>query len=443
MAGIVPSLFGPTPEDLMSLRRKEEAQTIQQAGATLGPRGAAGAAFGTALGRGANALFGLEDPEVKKATDVYAILKSTQQDLGVDAQDPEKLYGKLQENFTKAGYGDIAAKVNEQALNVVPQFKLQQMQLTEKADSIAKEKNLRADLQTLNDKAAAENREPTQAELIAVTTKYGSADKIMSVMQDASNREETRKQAVETLKLTLDNRLEVAKTQGATQTQIAQMNIDSRNMIAELIATQKQQDNINQSITNPSGVVVGKYDKSGNFRGADGTVLPAREMIGFRASHTAAMELLDKLDLLTPKDIKAAYGNAYGDVTQNRALRFASREDTIAAQTKINDVKVSETLKSLQTLKGAASDTDMRTMMSKFPGYEAPPKVMEDWVKKAKRATNKFLEKQANKYGFDSPMGTQPAVSAEQVSVGGKAYTRPANFTDDQWNAYKKSVGAE
>jgi hypothetical protein len=32
--------------------------------------------------------------------------------------------------------------------------------------------------------------------------------------------------------------------------------------------------------------------------------------------------------------------------------------------------------------------------------------------------------------------------TANSVTVGNKVYNRPANFTDDQWNAYKKSVGA-
>lgn len=40
--------------------------------------------------------------------------------------------------------------------------------------------------------------------------------------------------------------------------------------------------------------------------------------------------------------------------------------------------------------------------------------------------------------------GPTPAASpsTNSVTVGGKVYNRPANFTDDQWNAYKKSVGA-
>jgi hypothetical protein len=36
-----------------------------------------------------------------------------------------------------------------------------------------------------------------------------------------------------------------------------------------------------------------------------------------------------------------------------------------------------------------------------------------------------------------------PAPSPNSVTVGGKTYTRPANFTDAQWSAYKQSMGAQ
>jgi hypothetical protein len=35
------------------------------------------------------------------------------------------------------------------------------------------------------------------------------------------------------------------------------------------------------------------------------------------------------------------------------------------------------------------------------------------------------------------------APKSEPVTVGGKTYTRPDNFTDAQWNAYKKAVGVK
>lgn len=113
MAGIVPSLFGPTPEELMSLRKQEQSKTIASY-APAGGKAVIGAALGTALAGAANKLFGLEDPEIKKATDVYNILKTTQQSLGDKASDPRELYPTLQKNFADAGYGDIAEKVGEE-----------------------------------------------------------------------------------------------------------------------------------------------------------------------------------------------------------------------------------------------------------------------------------------------------------------------------------------
>jgi len=45
--------------------------------------------------------------------------------------------------------------------------------------------------------------------------------------------------------------------------------------------------------------------------------------------------------------------------------------------------------------------------------------------------------------GTATPPAKAAAIpTANSVTVGNKVYNRPANFTDDQWNAYKKSVGA-
>lgn len=40
-----------------------------------------------------------------------------------------------------------------------------------------------------------------------------------------------------------------------------------------------------------------------------------------------------------------------------------------------------------------------------------------------------------------APAGAPPTPSPNSVTVGGQTYTRPANFTDAQWSAYKQSVG--
>lgn len=59
------------------------------------------------------------------------------------------------------------------------------------------------------------------------------------------------------------------------------------------------------------------------------------------------------------------------------------------------------------------------------------------------------IERIATGYGlkpeniFYEAVETAPTAPGSTVSVGGKTYNRPANFTDAQWNAYKQSVGAK
>lgn len=59
------------------------------------------------------------------------------------------------------------------------------------------------------------------------------------------------------------------------------------------------------------------------------------------------------------------------------------------------------------------------------------------------------IERIATGYGlkpeniFYEAVETAPTAPGSTVSVGGKNYSRPANFTDAQWNAYKQSVGAK
>ena len=59
------------------------------------------------------------------------------------------------------------------------------------------------------------------------------------------------------------------------------------------------------------------------------------------------------------------------------------------------------------------------------------------------------IERIATGYGlkpeniFYEAVETAPTAPGGTVSVGGKTYSRPANFTDAQWSAYKQSVGAQ
>jgi len=266
MAGIIPSLFGPTPEDLMSLRRKEQAQTIQQAGQTYGPKGATGAAIGTALAGAANKLFGLEDPEVKKATDVYAILKNTQQDLGADATDPTKLYPALQTNFANAGYGDIAEKVSTEGASKILDWNTKQATIKQKAFDLENDQNAKAAVVRVQELAASENRVPTNEELITAVSPFVSADKLVPLLQTSADKAAYR----DTMKYQIDMKYEENKQRAIERkedkTFFANLDFEHKKELEQLKAT-----------LNPKGNATSVYERgyANNFVTSSAELVPA------------------------------------------------------------------------------------------------------------------------------------------------------------------------
>lgn len=250
MAGIVPSLFGPTPQELMTLKRKEESQAIAQAGQTYGPRGATGAAIGTLLGRGANKLFGLEDPEVKKAADVYNILKTTQQDLGADANDPTKLYPALQANFANAGYGDIAEKVSTEGATKILDWNAKQATIQQKTFDLEQDKNAKAAIVKVQDEAAKENRVPTNEELITAVSPFVSADKLVPLLQTSADKAAYR----DTMRYEIDKKYEQKKQDGidrkADKLFFVNLDFEHKKEIEQLKAT-----------LNPKGTATSVYER--------------------------------------------------------------------------------------------------------------------------------------------------------------------------------------
>jgi archaellum component FlaG (FlaF/FlaG flagellin family) len=179
MAGIVPSLFGPTPEELMTLRRQEQAKTISSF-APAGGRAVIGAAVGTALAGGINKLFGLEDPAVKQATDVYATIQKVQQELGTDVKDPTILYPALAKGFSDAGLPEMANKVMMEGYDKMGDYQKQQAEIN-KLNEQAKAEVI---------KANKEKKSPLQIkeEYLAEVTKDFDADPTNTLLKDKKDR---------------------------------------------------------------------------------------------------------------------------------------------------------------------------------------------------------------------------------------------------------------
>lgn len=107
---VLGSLFGPTPEELRRELAQQQAILSQNAN-RVSPSYGLGYNVGTLIGQGVSSLFGLQDPSLKQATDVQAILAETSKSGGSRAQ----MLQNAAQMFEAKGYGDLATKAAMQA----------------------------------------------------------------------------------------------------------------------------------------------------------------------------------------------------------------------------------------------------------------------------------------------------------------------------------------
>lgn len=171
---------------------------------------------------------------------------------------------------------------------------------------------------------------------------------------------------------------------------------------------------------NNNGVKVGTFDKTGRYTSPTGRVFTAKAVEDAQASHDNAQDLVDRLQNLTDEDIKAAYGSA-ADYTTMTGGKLLGPTKTLNAQTKINEIGIRSVLTNLQKLKGASSDKEMAQMIKDFPGYQADPDVMRQWVDRATRVTNKFLARSEQRFGFDTEYAEEGRFTSKGKTATGKA----------------------
>jgi hypothetical protein len=98
--------------------------------------------------------------------------------------------------------------------------------------------------------------------------------------------------------------------------------------------------------------------------------------------------------------------------------------------------------------------TGQRLSPSQRESFKGQAKGLYSSALEGEKTVRTGLERISKGYGLNTenifysateqaPAGAPPAAAGNSVKVGGQTYTRPANFTDAQWNAYKQSVGAK
>jgi hypothetical protein len=315
MAGIVPSLFGPTPEELMSLRKQEQAKTIASF-APAGGRAVIGAAVGTALAGAANKLFGLEDPEIKKATDVYNILRTTQQNLGEGATDPTILYPTLQKNFADAGYGDIAEKVSTEGAAKIVDWQTKQATIKQKTFDLQQDQGAKLALQDLNAKAAEDGRTPTTEEIINTLSTYLPAEKLAPLLQTSADKQAWRDIEERRMIMAHEDRIQAAKDRRA----------DAKELKAIDLANQKELANLKATL-NPKGGSSSVYERgyANNFVTSSAELVPASSNLNILTQGGVSPITAGVFTNLKGTGLLSATGAAFGTtITSPEAGQYES-----------------------------------------------------------------------------------------------------------------------
>lgn len=365
---IIGSLFGITPESYQLGQARQTSQDNLTA-AQLTPGQLAGyyaMEAGSGLGRATAGLLGVEDPQLGLIRQTNQLV----QQIGVDT--PEKLQTLAGELQKLPGGGPLAMQAIEKA-NSMMKTGAEAKTAQQKIDQ---EKLLREELAKLGDN-------PTDEEYLRVFRKFGTPD-----------------QQAKAIEMSIARKAKLAGGGGGRQ-----------------------------DVISNNGVKAGYVDAKGNFFNNQGKKISAAEQTDAQKSHDSAMTLLYKLENITEDDINKAFGSL-ADYTTMTGGRLIGPTDTIKAQTKINSVGISSVLDNLSKLKGASSDKEMTQMIKDFPGYQAKPEVMKDWIDRAVATTNRFLQRSEKRYGFDTDYGQEGRFTGAAATPAAPGQKKVVKFGD-------------
>jgi hypothetical protein len=119
-----------------------------------------------------------------------------------------------------------------------------------------------------------------------------------------------------------------------------------------------------------------------------------------------------------------------------RETEFATARDTAGLYTRLeNSLKKAESGQFLQP----KQREEFVNLAREY--YKSAQKKAEEDKKALGVVVKNYRLNPENVFGPETVAAPTP--SPNSVTVGGQTYTRPANFTDAQWSAYKQSVGAQ
>lgn len=375
----IESLFGPSIADVQELRRQQQEREIAGAGREFGvfaPLYQAGLRFGGQAAQGINTLMGAQDPMLKKASDMQAILSQYQ---GQDFTNPDVLK-RISGDLASRGYARESLSLAQDAAKYAQQARSEQRA----------ERGL-----AIQEQAAEEARYKNNPELL---------------LKEALELPESdpKRQSL----LTRYSRLAEDRNYS-----IAQRDADLAKASADIARTRADTERIRALAAREGEVGVlgkpGPIGKAGGYRDINGQIYAPTEMAKQRSGFEALGSMLDKVNKITAQDVKNAESvfdyTQEGGVIKGAAGKFA--EKTVDAQTRLAAVQLLQQIDSLPP--GSASDADMKAAKAAFPGYGSSRNLLR-WINDTKQTITRNYNDQADKFGFEKKVKSTPLLSFEK-----------------------------
>ena len=234
---IVQGLFGMTPE---SYQQQRDAAALQQAAAfgRMDPMQAARTSIyygANQLGGAIGGMLGAEDPQMRLISQRNALARQ------FDVNTPEGLaqYGQALQQIgdTQGALGAIGiGRQMTQEMALTGQRKAAErasVATAEKTElSVQQERNLRDAIVNLGPNA-------TQEQILAEVTKYGSADKVLAVLQSSADKAAQRETLLTLGREKIEAKVEADLRQAKNEKEKEEIRIEGRKDLARLVASLK------------------------------------------------------------------------------------------------------------------------------------------------------------------------------------------------------------
>jgi hypothetical protein len=227
---MIGSLFGLSPE-MYGEQQRVGALNEGIALANMNPaaRGAALTYAGAkGLGNAIGGAMGVQDPQLQLISARQSIAKQ------IDQTDPDSII-KGAKMLSQIGDIQGATALAQTARQMQSEMALMQQRQAAQQSSLATAAKTQLGIEQekqLRDELAKLPQDATQDQVLAIVTKYGSADKVLAALQASSDKAAQREQALQLQREKIAADIERARQAGADKKEIAQMQIQGRKDLA-------------------------------------------------------------------------------------------------------------------------------------------------------------------------------------------------------------------